>query len=315
MGKYVAQNSRVQKRKQKRARLMAMYSTIAVFILVISFGIVKVIEFFQKDEGEIPLLDNSNIEENTDITQPSEDFLIGPTSEMSDYDIIKPSVSEIKLTENGRVDISYFDDAVFMGDSLADGFNEYKKWMSLKDSPVLYLTKTGTTPRTFLQPGVMIDKGEGPIDVWGTIQQRNPTKIYITLGTNALMAMDPQEFIESYYKLIDKVRENAPNAVIYITTLTPTKASKARSEPRLSLERINESNRLIAKMCNEKGVCLLDIYSLFRTEDGYLKEEIAQDDGYHIKPAGYKMWLDYLITHTKYSPDSPYIPGSPYYLA
>ena len=313
MAKYVAPGNRAKRRKQQKARKMAMYSTIVIFILVISFGIVKVIEFFQKDEGDIPILDNSGSTDTEDIVVDNGLF-IGPTLEQTTGNVVQPDIYTIQATENGRVDVSYFDDAIFLGDSLADGFKVYAGWMSLKDTSAVYLTQQGTTPRTFLQPGAMVDAGRGPVDVWAVIEQRQPGKMYITLGTNALMAMDPPEFIESYSQLIDKIKKTSPDTVIYITTITPTTEKKAAAEPRLSYERIYEANKLIAKMCNEKGAVILNLYDLLKDETGYLDVDIAAGDGYHLSPAGYRIWLDYLITHTKYDPDSPYVPGSPYYL-
>ena len=32
--------------------------------------------------------------------------------------------------------------------------------------------------------------------------------------------------------------------------------------------------------------------------DSDLKAEYAQKDGYHVKPEGYTVWVDYLRTHT-----------------
>ena len=101
-------------------------------------------------------------------------------------------------------------------------FKVYASSLALKNSGAVYLTQKSTTPRTFLQPGAMVDAGRGPIDVWATIEQRQPGKMYITLGTNALMAMDPQAFADSYAQLIDKVREYTPDTLIYVTTITPT---------------------------------------------------------------------------------------------
>ena len=219
-----------------------------------------------------------------------------------------------QVAENGRVDISYFNDAIFMGDSLADGFRVYSGSgsLDLRNTAATYITRQSLTPRSFTQPGAMIDVGDGPIDPWATVEQKNPGKVYVTLGTNALMSMDPQEFIDSYYVFIDMLKEKAPNAVIYVTTITPTTGWKAREEPRLSFDRIYQANQLIAKMCNEKGLALINLYDVLKSDSGYLREEIARSDGYHLTPTGYQEWLDYLITHTVYNPSSPYIPGSPY---
>ena len=315
MAKYVAESSRAKRRKQQKARRMAMYSTIAIFILVISFVIVKVIEIFKHDDKDIPILDNSGTEDMTDENIPTDDIVIGPVIGDTTLDIVRPDIDILRTTSNGRVELSYFDDAIFMGDSLADGFKVYGGWMNLKNTSAIYLTQQGTTPRTFLQPGVMVDAGEGPVDVWVTIEQRQQGKMYITLGTNALMGMEPEEFIDGYYKLIDKIKTTSPNTVIYVTTITPTTEKKAAQEPRLSYERIYRSNQLIAKMCNEKGLMLINLYDVMKNDSGYLNEDIAASDGYHLTKTGYSMWFDYLITHTKYDPNSPYIPGSPYYLA
>ena len=33
-------------------------------------------------------------------------------------------------------------------------------------------------------------------------------------------------------------------------------------------------------------------------ENGDLKAEYAQPDGYHVKPDGYSVWVEYLAAHT-----------------
>ena len=316
MAKYVDQQARnrARKRKQKKARRMAMYSCIVLFVLVVSFVITQVIQFFTREEDHQPLLDNpgNTQTELTDTPSPV-DYAVGPHISDLSLPLVQPDISHTQATANGRVDVGYFDDAIFMGDSLADGFKDYAAWMSLKGRGTLYLTQRSMTPRSFMQPGAMVDAGDaGVVDVWATIADRQPGKMYITLGTNALMAMDPAEFIESYYQLVAKIRQTSPNTTIYITTIPPTSSAYAAKEERLSKERIQQANDLIAKMCREENLALINLYDVVIGADGYLNEDI-NSDGIHMTPEGYKMWLNYLIEHTVYSPDSPYIPGSPYH--
>ena len=316
MAKYVDQQARnrARKRKQKKARRMAMYSCIVLFVLVVSFVITQVIQFFTREEDHQPLLDNpgNTQTELTDTPSPV-DYAVGPHISDLSLPLVQPDISHTQATANGRVDVGYFDNAIFMGDSLADGFKDYAAWMSLKGRGTLYLTQRSMTPRSFMQPGAMVDAGDaGVVDVWATIADRQPGKMYITLGTNALMAMDPAEFIESYYQLVAKIRQTSPNTTIYITTIPPTSSAYAAKEERLSKERIQQANDLIAKMCREENLTLINLYDVVMGADGYLNEEI-NSDGIHMTPEGYKMWLNYLIEHTVYSPDSPYIPGSPYH--
>lgn len=316
MAKYVDQQARnrARKRKQKKARRMAMYSCVVLFVLVVSFVITQVIQFFTREEDHQPLLDNpgNTQTELTDTPSPV-DYAVGPHISDLSLPLVQPDISHTQATANGRVDVGYFDDAIFMGDSLADGFKDYAAWMSLKGRGTLYLTQRSMTPRSFMQPGAMVDAGDaGVVDVWATIADRQPGKMYITLGTNALMAMDPAEFIESYYQLVAKIRQTSPNTTIYITTIPPTSSAYAAKEERLSKERIQQANDLIAKMCREENLALINLYDVVMGADGYLNEDI-NSDGIHMTPEGYKMWLNYLIEHTVYSPDSPYIPGSPYH--
>lgn len=316
MAKYVDQQARnrARKRKQQKARRMAMYSTIALFILVVSFVITQVIQFFNREEEKQPLLDNSNTPQTEQVETPSAvNYTMGPSQADLSLPLVQPGLAETRATANGRVDVSYFDDAIFMGDSLADGFKDYAAWMSLKGRNTLYLTQRSMTPRSFLQPGAMVDAGDaGVVDVWATIADRQPGEMYITLGTNALMAMEPDEFIQSYYQLVEKIRATSPATIIYITTIPPTSSAHAAKEERLSKERIRQANELIAKMCREENLALINLYDVVMGADGYLNEEI-NSDGIHMTPEGYKMWLNYLIEHTVYNRDSPYIPGSPYH--
>ncbi len=318
MAKYVSPETRRRKKKEQQIRKMAMYASMVVFVLLVSFVIVKVINGFSKKEQPEEVLINPVTENTTPEETPTSatnGVFFGPEARVLDASVIKPDINVIRTAENGRVSMSYFSDAIFMGDSLADGFNEYSGTLGLYEIGTRFLTARSLSPRSFTQPGVTINFGTGPMDPWAVISQESPGKVYVTIGTNALNAgQDPQEIIDSYYEMIDLIRKNAPDAVIYVTTITPTTKSIQSKMPNISNERINATNELIVKMCNEKGLALLNIHDLFVDSEGCLSDSIAYSDGIHLKPSGYKAWLDYMISHTVYRPDSPYIPGSPYML-
>ncbi len=313
MAKYKTPEEKIRYRKQQKRRKLAMYSCMAIFVLVCSFTIIKIVEFLAGGFGTVATTDNGMVQQaNTDVTKLAEnweDYTGEVAATITTMTDINPEMSMVQVMETDPVAISYFDDAMFLGDSLADGFKVYTRTgsLSLKDSGAVYLTQKSTTPRTFLQPGVHVDAGAGPVDVWATIQQLQPKKMYITLGTNALMSMDAATFIDSYYKLIDKIRETSPDTLIYVTTVTPVTAWKGQSEPRMSFDKILSFNQRITKMCVEKNVALINLYDVLKSSSGYLREEIAAGDGYHLTPTGYQEWLDYLITHTVYNPANPYI--------
>ncbi len=307
MARYVSPESRAKKKKQQKRRRLAMYLVMAVFVLAAAFGIVKIAERFIRSPGDEG--DKMMQHTNTDVTMQRESYnnFEGTVQPTINLEPATPEMTMIQVPENDKVDISYFSDAVFMGDSLADGFRVYAGPLGLSDTGAHYLTAKSLSPRSFTQPGAMINFGTGPIDPWAVLEQVNPKKVYVTLGTNALVSMEPQDFIDSYYVMIDMIKQKAPNAVIYVTTITPTAATIQAARPNLSIARIYAANQLIARMCNEKGLGLINLYDVFKSASGYLREDVAYSDGIHLTPAGYGEWLDYLISHTIYNPSNPYI--------
>lgn len=310
MAKYRTPEEKLKYRKRQNRRKMLMYSCMAAFVLVCSFIIVQAVEFMAGGITKVVASGNQNIQQpNTSVTKQAESWygFEGEVAKTINTEEALPELSMVQVMENGRVDISYFDDVLFLGDSLADGFKVYNSSLELKDSKAGYLTQRSMSPRSFLQPGVHVDAGGGPVDVWAVIEQVQPGKMYLTLGTNALMSMSPEDFIVTYYQLVDKIRRTSPNTQIYVTTITPVAAWKSRKESRLSFDRIYQANQLIAKMCVEENLALINLYDVLKSSSGYLREDIAASDGIHLSPSGYREWLDYLITHTVYNPNNKYV--------
>ena len=51
-------------------------------------------------------------------------------------------------------------------------------------------------------------------------------------------------------------------------------------------------------MALKKNCYFLNLWEVLADENGDLKAEYAQPDGYHLKPEGYTAWVDYLCSHT-----------------
>ena len=83
----------------------------------------------------------------------------------------------------------------------------------------------------------------------------------------------------------------------------------------LSPDHIGPINQQIKALCEERGLYYLDLNAEFSDENGYLLTDYAQPDGIHLTVSGYNKWVSYLCTHTPYSKNNPYQPGSTYYLS
>ena len=215
----------------------------------------------------------------------------------------------------GRVDTSWFADAAFLGDSLTAGFcvNEY----NIDVGGALVCGYEGISPNTVVNRATVTspDRGEEvPLDVLAVAQ---PAKLYILIGTNALVQPGNDDSFLAYYgKMLDDLRTALPNTVFYVQSVLPATQEKvADSLPGLAPDRLAVINAAIQQLCAERGCYYLDLSAEFADDAGYLSTEFSQPDGVHLTVSGYSRWVSYLCTHVPYSKDNPYQAGSTYYLS
>lgn len=232
---------------------------------------------------------------------------VGPVMQ-SKPEMVKIDAQRVKLPENGRVDMSYFDDVVFIGDSLTQGFLTYTNYGFPLASFAAY---KGAGPRTFIEGTITNESGEKmrPID---QILEANAGKYYIQLGGNALENSTDEAFLKYYNDFLDfLLPQLPPNAVCYLQSILPVSENRAKNE-KFSLERIQRLNDQIAQMAYQRGIHYLDVYEALSNEAGALREDVRAEDGLHLNAQGYAVWREYLITHTAYQAQAPYLPGSPF---
>ncbi len=202
----------------------------------------------------------------------------------STYDFAAP------VAESPAVDVDYFSDAAFVGDSRTEGL-----WLYSGVKRGKLLSATGLTVFS-VDSKIMTGGSQTVLDA---LCSGSFGKIYLAFGLNELGYIDTDSFVQTYCQLIDTIRAQHPNAIIYIQNLIPVNDQKARAsghKGHVNCDRIRLYNEMIAQIALEKELPLLDLYSAFAV-DGQLPAE-ASRDGVHPLPAYYKKQLDFLMTHT-----------------
>lgn len=201
-------------------------------------------------------------------------------------------VSSRLVGESEAVDLSYFDDAVFIGDSRMEGF---KLYAGLGNAS--YLTSVGATVDTVSTKATERLSSGAKVSIMDALAQKSFTKVYLMLGMNELGWVYPDLFAEHYGALIDQIRQIQPDAVIYIESILPVTQAKDDEGYYVNNDRINQYNELLMELAEEKEVWYLDVSEAVEDENGKLPADISFD-GVHLKPEGCKTWLTYLTTHT-----------------
>ncbi len=309
MPKYTSRETLLRRQKQRKARRLAFISLAIIFVLAISLLITFIIGLFSKEETTPSYFLDTQETPAPETSQSSTPVLYPRLPLLEEQVILSSNSSNLALSENGRVHLEYFDDAVFLGDSLADGFYEYQKTTGIDTAT--FFTNVSLQPSSFLNGNyVNVRAYEEPVDAMAKIKEIQPGKIYIILGTNAMNLSD-EEFLADYTLLIDSLKQASPNSVIYINSLTPVTAQKSAENPIYDANRIISLNNSLAKLASSKSISFVNTYEIFATMDGHLNEDLNYD-GIHLTPTGYKNWADYLLSHTFYDENSPFVIGSPY---
>ena len=216
------------------------------------------------------------------------------------YDFSQPA------PESEEVELSYFDDAAFVGDSRTDGFLIYSGIGRGKN-----LTSNGLSIFKLESKKALTIDGQS-YTLLEALALEQYGKVYLSLGVNELGTYDDEGFYESYCSAIDRIRAIQPNAVIYIQGLIPLNEdmiAQTTGRTYLTNEHLRVYNDLMKKAAEEKQVVYLDLYSEFVDENGQLPAE-ASKDGVHLRSDWCKQWLAYLRTHTV-DYDTLYPQGAP----
>lgn len=199
------------------------------------------------------------------------------------------------VPQGDKVEIDWFSDAVFIGDSRTEGFKLYSG-ISGAD----FLDYTGITAFDVVKGKQVIREGDKKISVLDALGQKQYGKVYISLGVNELGYFDAERFASTYGQIIDAVRELQPNAIVYIQSIIPVNTAKCKANDipyYVTNEGIASYNAALEQLAGEKKVLYLNVSEALVDETGEVPREDSAD-GVHFQKSGYEKWLDYLTTHT-----------------
>lgn len=217
-----------------------------------------------------------------------------PTPEPTPTPTPEPDWSQpVPLGE--QVEMDWFSDAVFIGDSRTDGFKLYSGVTGAD-----FLDYTGITVFDVMDGKKVIRVNGEKVSILDALKQKQYGKVYVSLGVNELGYRDPQGFAETYGRFVDAVREVQPGAAVYLQSIIPvnTGKCKANSIPGyVTNEGIASYNEALAALAADKKAFWVNVSEALVDETGEVPREDSAD-GVHLQKTGYVKWLDYLMTHT-----------------
>ena len=187
---------------------------------------------------------------------------------------------------------SYFNDAVFLGDSRTLGISDYAGL----DGADFFCDNGMTIFKLLEDKGVTYQKTGEKVDLKEILQEKRYGKIYIMLGMNELGYGDTPMYLKQYLKVIKQIKEWQPGVIIYVMANLHVSQEKNNMETEFNNININDKNAASARLANGRDVFYLDCNPLFTDEEGYLQAELTFD-GVHLYAQHYDKWRDFLFAH------------------
>ncbi len=223
------------------------------------------------------------IEQTTDTGEEKE--VMGATVHTG-TDVSEEGVPEQEGVPELQEDYSYFDDALFIGDSRTVGLREY----GLFENSDFFATpglSIYAIPRTKVTVHDLED-----VMLEDLLAQKDYGKIYLMLGMNEL-GYDFEQTVERYRTFVEDLQAKEPQAKLYLCANMHVTVVRTEHDDIFNNSNINKMNEEICKLAEEKELSYLDINIVFDDENGNLNEEYTSDDS-HILGKYYEDWCKWL---------------------
>lgn len=272
------------------------YLSVAVIGLVFVCMIPSVLKAVKENRKQNDGFNKTSITEETSDFTPTE--TPKPTENGTTNKTIEPSPSvqqgnlPARAGEHGVFvtgNASYFDDALFVGDSRTLDLCEYG---TLKNAD--YFSATGMSVFNIRDR----KSTDNPSDLSFSefIRKKKYGKVYIMLGFNEC-GYPKSSIIKKYQELIDRIRESQPDAIIYIQANLLVTAKCSATDKYSHNPDIIEINNLEAQLANGRDIVYIDVNNLFCLSDGTL-DPSKTGDGTHVRAKYCAEWCDWLMTRT-----------------
>lgn len=194
--------------------------------------------------------------------------------------------SEPSVTPLGNFDKEFFDNDLFIGDSIFTGLYLYgyldQKNVAAKTGYTAYGAQVNTFDET-IYSGSAVDYAK----------MLQPKHIIIMLGSNSLSPQtDFEDFENGYRGLINTLKTNCPESTILLISVPPVTAdSSMASYSGVTNGIIDTANTRLKALCSELKIQYYDLNSVFKDESGNFNKDYAEVDGMHFLGTTYPVLL------------------------
>ncbi len=172
------------------------------------------------------------------------------------------------------------DDIVFLGNSITDGC----EWSELFNN------------NHIKNRGISGDIVQGVYERLDPIINGHPQKIFLMIGVNDISHdLQADTIVRAIVKVMDKIGSVSPKTKLYIQSLLPVNEDFGKylgATKRGDI--VTAINKELEKVCKDKGLTYIDVYSHFIASDSQKLDPKYTNDGLHLLGDAYLIWKSVL---------------------
>jgi len=280
------------------------YQPISILFLFIATVSLLGVIFIRYYEGDVVLafentevidsiehMENTELAETTEIQENTELFGVADNIDsIEDAGIINQPMVEVVRWKFAPSEVSYFDDALFIGDSRTNGIYCYGTFEN-----ATFFAEDGMNIYGLWQDRVSVE-GYGKVRLETVLNNQSFSKIYIMMGINEL-GEDQNVTAQKYKEALDRLHELEPEAIIYICSNLHVSAKQSQKHATFNNANINSYNEKISAFADEETFFYLDVNQVFNDEAGNLQAEYTWDN-IHLYGRYYDEWCEWFCQNT-----------------
>ncbi len=185
---------------------------------------------------------------------------------------------------------SYFDNALFIGDSRTVGLSDYSGWKN----PTFFADVGLTIYDVFDKKVAEVDGKKMTIEE--ALKKKSFQKIYIMLGINEMGTGTAKSFTKAYKEVVERIHELQPEAIIFVEAIMNVTKEKSDTDPIFNNKNIKDRNNHLKGLADGKKIFYIDVNEAITDNTGGIPAKYTFDN-IHLKAAYYKIWTDFLLKH------------------
>lgn len=190
--------------------------------------------------------------------------------------------------ETARVDSAFFDDAVFVGDSVTLKLSYYAI-SSGKLGNAQFLTRGSYGVAHAVMDSMLLTYQGQDMKVEEAINATGAKKVFLMMGMNDIGLYGVEATIENWGKLIERIRTNCPNVTIYIQSMTPIWTGGEIGD--LNNVNMDSYNARLEVFAKNEGVDFIDVAPYMKDSTGGMATRYCSDNYVHVTDLGAAAWI------------------------